>query len=85
MCAECHGDKGQGVQDKYDEPLHGNRSVEALTKRIARTMPDDKVGSCVGEDAANVAAYIYEAFYSPQAQARLKPPEFDLARLTVPQ
>ncbi|HYR59131.1 MAG TPA: DUF1592 domain-containing protein [Chthoniobacteraceae bacterium] len=82
MCAECHGDKGQGVPDKYDEPLHGNRSVESLAKRIARTMPDDDVGACVGEDAANVAAYIYEAFYSPRAQARLRPPEFDLARLT---
>jgi cytochrome c553 len=85
LCVECHGDKGQGVQDKYDEPLHGNRSVEALAKRIARTMPDDNVGACVGADAQNVAAYIYEAFYSPQAQARLKPPEFDLARLTIAQ
>ena len=51
LCAECHGDKGQGVQDKYDEPLHGNRSVESLAKRIARTMPEDNVGACVGEDA----------------------------------
>lgn len=85
LCVECHGDKGQGVQDKYDEPLHGNRSVEALAKRIARTMPDDNVGACVGEDAKQVAAYIYEAFYSPRAQARLHPPEFDVARLTIPQ
>ncbi len=85
MCADCHGDKGQGVPDKYDEPLHGNRSVPGLAKRIARTMPDDDVGACVGDDAANVAAYIYEAFYSPQAQERLSPPEFDLARLTIPQ
>ena len=85
LCAECHGDKGQGVQDKYDEPLHGNRSVESLAKRIARTMPDDDVGACVGEDAAQVAAYIYDAFYSPRAQWRLRPPEFDLARLTIPQ
>ncbi len=82
LCAECHGDKGQGVPDKYDEPLHGNRTVEALAKRIARTMPEDHVGACVGEDAAQVAGFIHEAFYSPQAQARLKPPEFDLARLT---
>src|SRR5688572_32489313 len=81
LCVECHGDKGQGVQDKYDEPLHGNRSVEALAKRIARTMPEENVGACVGEDADQVAAYIYEAFYSPHAQARLRPPEFDLARL----
>ena len=85
LCAECHGDKGQGVPDKYDEPLHGNRSVESLAKRIARTMPEDNVGACVGEDSKQVAAYIYEAFYSPQAQARLNPPEFDLARLTISQ
>src|SRR5687767_1026107 len=82
LCAECHGDKGQGVQDKYDEPPHGDRPVEALARRIARTMPEDNVGACVGDDAAQVAAYIYDAFYSPRAQARLKPPEFDLARLT---
>jgi len=85
LCASCHGDKGQGVPDKYDEPLHGNRTVEALAKRIARTMPDDNVGACVGKDSEQVAAYIYEAFYSPQAQARLHPPEFDLARLTIAQ
>src|SRR4051794_38169944 len=85
LCAECHGDKGQGVQDKYDEPLHGNRSVESLARRIAKTMPDDNVGACVGQDAEQVAAYIYDAFYSPKAQWRLRPPEFDLARLTNPQ
>lgn len=85
MCASCHGDKGQGVIDKYDEPLHGNRSVEALTKRIARTMPDDDVGTCVGDDASRVAAYIYETFYSPRAQARLHPAEFDISRLTIAQ
>jgi mono/diheme cytochrome c family protein len=85
LCAECHGKNGEGVQDKYDEPLHGNRSVENLAKRIARTMPDDNIGACVGEDAKQVAAYIYDAFYSPQAHARLRPPEFDLARLTIEQ
>ncbi len=85
MCASCHGDKGQGVIDKYDEPLHGNRSLEALTKRIARTMPDDDVGTCVGDDAAKVAGYIYETFYSPRAQARLHPAEFDISRLTITQ
>src|SRR3954467_8056045 len=73
LCAECHGDKGQGVQDKYDEPLHGNRSVESLARRIAKTMPDDNVGACVGQDAEQVAAYIYDAFYSPKAQWRLRP------------
>ncbi|MDB6119439.1 MAG: cytochrome c [Verrucomicrobiaceae bacterium] len=85
LCLECHGKNGGGVKDKYDEPLHGNRTVEALAKRIARTMPDDDVGACVGEDAKDVAAYIYDAFYSSSAQARLQPPEFDLARLTIAQ
>ncbi|MDB6138608.1 MAG: cytochrome c [Verrucomicrobiaceae bacterium] len=85
LCVECHGKNGEGVKDKYDEPLHGNRTVEALAKRIARTMPDDDVGACVGEDSKQVAAYIYDAFYSPKAQARLQPPDFDLARLTIAQ
>lgn len=85
LCLECHGKNGEGVKDKYDEPLHGNRSVDSLAKRIARTMPDDDVGACVGEDAKQVAQYIYDAFYSPKAQARLRPPEFDLARLTIDQ
>ena len=74
LCIECHGKNGEGVKDKYDEPLHGNRSAEGLAKRIARTMPDDDVGACVGEDAKQVAAYIFDAFYSPKAQARLRPP-----------
>jgi hypothetical protein len=85
MCAECHGEKGEGVKGEYDEPLTGNRSLAALTKRIVRTMPEDDPDLCVGEEAEQVAAYIYEAFYSPAAQARLKPPEVELARLTVPQ
>ena len=85
LCVDCHGKNGEGVADKYDEPLQGNRSVESLTKRIARTMPDDNVGACVGEDAKQVSQYIYEAFYSPAAQARIRPPEIDLARLTIEQ
>ena len=85
LCANCHGDKGEGVKDEYDEPLVGDRSLAALTKRIARTMPDDDPGSLTADEAAQVAAYIYDAFYSPAAQARLRPPEIDLARLSVPQ
>jgi mono/diheme cytochrome c family protein len=85
MCSACHGKNGEGVPDKYDEPLQGNRSLESLAKRIARTMPDDDVGACVGDDAKQVAQYIFEAFYSPVAQARIRPAEIDLARLTVEQ
>ena len=84
-CAECHGRNGEGVKDEYDEPLVGERSLAALTKRIHRTMPEEDPGSLTPEEAAQVAAYIYEAFYSAAAQARLNPPKLDVARLTVPQ
>jgi hypothetical protein len=85
MCAECHGKKGEGVADKYDDPLVGNRSVISLAKYISRTMPEGKEGMCVGEDADNVAAYIFDAFYSPAAQARNNPVRESLTRLTVAQ
>jgi len=82
QCLSCHGAKGEGVADQHDEPLYGERSVESLAKLIARTMPEDKPGTCVGEDAEVVAAYIFNAFYSPQARARNNPPRVELARLT---
>ena len=85
ICGDCHGTSGEGVAKEYDKPLVGERSLKALTKRIARTMPDDDPGSLSDEEAAQVAAYIYDAFYSPVAQARLHPPEIELARLTIPQ
>jgi len=85
QCVECHGDKGQGVKDKTKEPLTGERSLEVLAGKIERTMPEDDEDACVGEDAKQVAAYIYDAFYSPAAQARLNPPTKDLTRLTIDQ
>lgn len=85
MCVECHGKAGLGVDGKYDEPLTGDRSLEALTRKIEKTMPEDKEGTCVGEDAKAVAAYIFDAFYSATAQARIRPPQKDLTRLTISQ
>jgi hypothetical protein len=85
QCLECHGDKGQGVEDKYDDALVGNRSIDSLTRRIERTMPEDEAELCVGEDARAVSEYIYHAFYSPAARGDLTPPSLDLSRLTVPQ
>lgn len=84
-CVRCHGPNGEGVADKHDEPLFGDRSVEWLTRTIARTMPDDKDVKCTPEDSALVAAYIYDAFYSPAARARNQPPRVQLSRLTVEQ
>ncbi len=84
-CAECHGKNGEGVASKHDEPLAGQRNVPALAKYIAKSMPEDKEGTVVGKDAEDVAAYIYDAFYSPAAQLRNSPVRQDLSRLTVEQ
>ena len=82
QCAKCHGDKGQGVADEYDEPLIGDWPVEKLTRVITRTMPEDDPKKCVGNEAERVAGYIFDAFYSPKAQARNNPPRIELTRLT---
>ena len=82
LCASCHGDKGQGVAGKYDEPLYGEKSVEALARYIDRTMPDEKPELCVGEDAKQVAQYIFDNYYSTAARARLHPARRELQHLT---
>lgn len=85
LCLECHGAKGEGVKDKFDEQLIGELSVEALARKIDRTMPEDSEHLCVGEEAKQVADYVYKAFYSPEAQARANPPAKELSRLTIAQ
>ncbi|MEZ5327230.1 MAG: DUF1592 domain-containing protein [Verrucomicrobiales bacterium] len=80
QCAQCHGASGEGVDGEYDKPLYGSRSVEKLADLIGRTMPEDEPELCVGDDAAAVSAYIYDAFYSPDARGN--PPEILPARLT---
>jgi mono/diheme cytochrome c family protein len=85
LCASCHGAAGQGVRGKRSEPLTGEKSVEDLSRYIAKSMPEDNPGACVGEDADSVARYIFDEFYSPIAQERRKPARVELARLTVAQ
>jgi cytochrome c553 len=85
MCARCHGGNGQGTQKKYKQPLAGEKSLPDLVKYVAKSMPEDDPGTCTGEDAEKVAAYIYDAFYSKIAQARNKPARVELSRLTVAQ
>src|SRR5437879_4960470 len=85
LCARCHGTMGEGTKENYPYPLAGRRSVAQLARLIAKTMPEDDPGKCVGDDAEKVAAYIYQAFYSKDAQARNRPPRIELTRLTVRQ
>lgn len=82
MCAKCHGAKGEGVADKHDDPLYGERSLASLTKLIDKTMPEDEADKLDAEGSAKVAEYIYNAFYSPAARERNHPPRIDLVRLT---
>jgi mono/diheme cytochrome c family protein len=84
-CASCHGEAGQGVEKGHARPLAGKKSLAQLTRYIEKSMPEDDPGTCVGEEAEQVARYIFDAFYSPIAQARNRPPRIDLARMTVPQ
>ncbi len=85
QCASCHGENGEGGTKDYAEPLTGDASRRELAKRISDTMPEDDPGSCIGNDAEAVAAYVFENFYSEAAQVRNRPPRIGLARLTGPQ
>jgi len=85
LCADCHGAQGQGVAGAYDDPLTGGRSLQELTKYINDTMPQDEAEKCVGEDARQVAQYVFDTFYSEADRARHKPPRIEVAHLTVRQ
>lgn len=85
LCVRCHGDSGQGVEEQFTKPLVGDKSVAQLVTFIEKRMPEDAPQKCVGEDARRVARYIYDAFYSPLAQARRKAARIELSRLTVRQ
>ncbi len=84
-CASCHGLAGEGTTNYYPHLLVGDRSQGQLAAFIASSMPDDAPGTCTGEDAKTVSAYIYDAFYSKEARVRNKPARVELSRLTVNQ
>lgn len=85
LCASCHGANGEGDNKHYPQPLVGDRSILELAEYIEKSMPEKDPEKCVGEEAQKVAEFIHGAFYSPIAQARIKPPRIELSRLTVRQ
>jgi mono/diheme cytochrome c family protein len=85
QCASCHGKNGEGTEAEYNHPLAGKKSVDELAKFIAKSMPKNAKVKCTGEDAKNVAAFIYDSFYSKSARERNKPTRIELSRLTVRQ
>lgn len=85
QCARCHGDAGQGVKKKYDEPLAGELAVPQLAEQVRKTMPEDKPESLTKEEATAIAEFMHKAFYSPAAREKANPVRADAARLTVNQ
>jgi mono/diheme cytochrome c family protein len=85
MCVRCHGANGQGTPKNCPHALIGDKSLADLARYIAKSMPEDDPGTCTGDDADKVAAYVYDAFYSRIAQARNQPARVELSRLTVRQ
>lgn len=85
QCADCHGPRGEGTPDNYPQPLFGDKSTIELAETITATMPEGEPELCVGEDAKAIALWMQNAFYSPEAQARINPPKKKLSRLTVSQ
>ncbi|MDY3562629.1 DUF1592 domain-containing protein [Gemmata sp. JC673] len=84
MCAKCHGAKGEGAK-AYPVPLTGDKSLTQLAKVIDDTMPEGSPDLLDAAESRRVAEYMYDAFYSPTAQAKLNPPRVELSRLTVKQ
>ena len=81
-CASCHGAKGEGVEGKYAGALAGDWSLARLTRYTAANMPDDAPETLTPAEAHAVSAYIFDAFYSPAAQARIHPVRIELSHLT---
>ena len=75
-----------GGTDAHQDPLVGDRSLESLVRRIVRTMPEEDPDLCVGQEASDVAYYVYHAFYSSEARAAMGwAPRMTPARLTAEQ
>ncbi|MCC9605207.1 DUF1592 domain-containing protein [Blastopirellula sp. JC733] len=84
MCAECHGDQGEGVSGAAENALRGTKSIAELAMAIEDTMPEEDPEACVGDDAKAVAAFIHQKFYAPHARESSES-RIELAHLTVSQ
>src|SRR3954453_13992401 len=84
QCASCHGANGEGAK-AFPRPLAGDKPLPTLTKLIAKTMPEDDPGSLPAAENDAVSKYVFDTFYSKEAQARNPAPRVELSRLTVRQ
>ncbi len=81
-CVDCHGGKGEGVEGAFSQSLQGVMTLDELTRYVEATMPEGDPESCVGEEAKAVSKFIFEKFYSIDAQNRRNPPTTVFSRLT---
>ena len=84
LCVRCHGATGEGTK-KAPQPLVGEKSIAQLAAVIDRTMPEDDPSKCDAVESKQVAVYIHDTFYSPDARAKSNPPRVELSHLTVGQ
>ncbi len=84
-CKDCHGQRGEGSESAYAEPLLGDLSIGQLAEIVSDTMPEGEPELCVAYDALAVATFMHESFYSEAAQIRNRPPRAALTRLTADQ
>lgn len=82
LCAECHGKQGEGVADQFPNRLVGTKSLADLQRYIDQAMPPDHPESCQGEEATQVANFVWMHFYGPDANTELNAPRVELRRLT---
>jgi hypothetical protein len=84
QCQQCHGEAGEG-SEHYRQSLQGDLPVAELGLYIQETMPEGEPELCIGDEALEVARYIFDEFYSPAAQQRRHPARPQFSRLTVRQ
>jgi hypothetical protein len=80
-CAECHGEKGEGVEDEYSKPLVGDWPITKLIHYVDKTMPDYDPDLVKGKEANAISRFLYESFYK-KPELFKKDSKVQLARLT---
>lgn len=85
QCADCHGAKGEGLDDAGTGPFAGSHTLADLVRIIDETMPEDAPDACKGKDAQAVAKFVFAQFYAGKLEMRAARARIELSRLTVRQ
>lgn len=90
-CSTCHGDKLAGKPDEDIPPLTGGRfndvwngrTLDALFKKIVRTMPQDDPGRLTPQQTADAVAFILSANKFPAGENELPVDEKTLSGIRI--